>query len=152
MAIVPAGKSRKALAQPQPWRSMEEQVEKLMRMPFGSLALPGMELQMPRVDVSEDKKHVYVDADIPGMEQKDIHLSVEHGFLIMRGSREETREEKHKNYHRTERLQGSFLREVYLPSSVDAARITASYKQGVLKVVLPKKDEPRGREIKITAE
>jgi HSP20 family protein len=103
----------------------------------------------PSVDVSEDKKEVVVKADLPGMKKDEIDISVRGDLLTLKGEKKEETEVKEKNYHRIERSYGSFYREVLLPCSVDQGKIKASYKDGVLEVKLPKKEEEKGKKIQI---
>jgi HSP20 family protein len=132
--------------------NIQDQINQLFDMAFGRSPAPAEEMALPAVDLSEDKDNVYVDADIPGMEQKDINVSMKDDYLVISGNKEEVREEKKKNYYRSERLQGSFYRQVMIPASVDAAKVKAMYKNGVLKVTLPKKEEAKGKEIKVNVE
>jgi HSP20 family protein len=96
---------------------------------------------MPSVDMWEDEKNVYFEADIPGMEPKDIKVGVEDGTLTISAQKEETKEEEDRNYYRTERYSGSYYREMPLPSSVDPEKVVASSKNGVLRVTLPKREK-----------
>lgn len=131
--------------------SLQDQINRLFDLSFnrgGTLA----ETAIPAVDISEDKDNVYIDADMPGFEQKDISLSVNEDQLLLSANREEVKEEKKKNYYRSERSSGTFYRELYLPSIVDASRAKASYRNGVLKVTLPKRETEKGKEIKINVE
>ena len=93
---------------------------------------------VPSVDVVEGDDEVTVTADLPGLEQKDIELQVEGNTLLIRGEREQHREEKRRNFTRSERRYGAFRRSVLLPAEVDSDRATAAYKNGVLTVKLPK--------------
>ena len=106
----------------------------------------------PSVDIYEDKDNLYVEAEIPGVDSKDIQLFLEGDTLTIKGKKEEKREVKEENFHRIERFQGEFQRKIVLPCEVDPDKIKASYKKGVLKVVLPKKEEAKGKEIKIEIE
>jgi HSP20 family protein len=106
----------------------------------------------PSIDVSEDKDTLYIEADIPGFEQKDLNISIKKDRLVLSASKEECLEEKKKNYYRNERFQGSFFREISLPSSVDVAQAKGSYVNSVLKVIIPKKEESKGREIQVNVE
>lgn len=96
---------------------------------------------MPIVDVNETAKEIRVTAELPGMKEKDLEVSLLDGSLYIQGEkREEHEEEKGENY-RCERQYGAFQRVVALPSEVDADKIKASFKKGVLKVTLPKTKE-----------
>jgi len=103
----------------------------------------------PSLDVAETKNDVVVKAEIPGLDSKDIDISLSNGVLTIRGEKKREREEKEENYHLVERSYGSFTRLVQLPCEVKADKIDASYKNGVLKVILPKAEEAKKKEIKI---
>ena len=106
----------------------------------------------PSVDVWDGKDNIYVEADISGVEQKDINVNLKDNTLTISAKKEEAKEEKKKNYYRSERYQGSFYRAMQLPSSVDESKIKANYKNGVLKLTLPKKEKDKAKEIKINVE
>ena len=92
----------------------------------------------PVVDVSETAKDVLVKAEIPGMDPKDIDVSVQGDVLTLRGERKKEQEEKGENFHRVERRYGAFSRSIRLPAEVDVGKVNANYKDGVLKINLPK--------------
>ena len=106
----------------------------------------------PRVDVTESDEAYTVQADLPGLEEKDIQVSLEEGVLTIHGERASEKEEERKGVRWVERARGSFRRAIELPVEVDAAKVTASYRQGVLTVTLPKLPEakPEVRTIPIT--
>jgi HSP20 family protein len=97
--------------------------------------------KMPAVDVVENDKGYEITGDLPGMDEKNIEVKVTDGVLTMKGERQEEKEEKNKDYYLQERSFGSFQRSFELPESVDADKIEASFKKGVLTVNLPKKAE-----------
>lgn len=92
----------------------------------------------PVVDVSEDDNNVHVTAELPGLEKDDFELEMEDNRLILHGEKKTDHEEKDKNYFYSERSYGSFYRAIPLPCEVEVDKIKADYKQGVLKVELPK--------------
>ena len=104
---------------------------------------------LPSLDVSETKNEFVVNAEVPGMDPKDIDISLANGTLTIKGEKKQEREEKEEDYHLVERHYGSFMRSVMLPSEVKQDKINASYKNGVLKVVLPKSEEAKKKEVKI---
>ncbi|MCM8826060.1 MAG: Hsp20/alpha crystallin family protein [Candidatus Omnitrophica bacterium] len=106
----------------------------------------------PAVDVYEDNENIYVETDLPGFEQKDIKLSIKGDNLVISAGREEKKEIKKDNYHRLERFHGEFQRVVNLNKKIDSTKIKANYKNGVLKVILPKKEEEKSKEIEIKVE
>jgi HSP20 family protein len=138
-----------------PWKMLEtlqEEINKLFDFSFGKIPATKEEILSPSVDIWEDKDNIYVEADLPGFEQKDIKVSVKGDSLSISAKKEETKEEKKKNYYRCERFQGSFYRELDLPSSVDTSKIKAQYKNGVLKITLPKVEKEKEKEIEIEVE
>ena len=96
---------------------------------------------MPAVDVIESEKAFEITAELPGMDEKNIEVKVANGSLIIRGEKQEEKEEKKKDYYLHERHFGSFERSFELPDSVDPNKIDATFKKGVLTVTLPKKAE-----------
>jgi HSP20 family protein len=103
----------------------------------------------PSLDVSETKNEIVVKAEIPGIDPKDIDISLADGVLTIRGEKKQEKEEKDENYHLIERSYGSFTRSVRVPGEVKSDRISATYKNGLLKVSLPKSEEAKKKEIKI---
>ncbi len=107
---------------------------------------------LPSIDVSETKGDLVIKAELPGMDPKDIDISMNNGFLTIKGEKKHEREEKDENYHLVERSYGSFTRSVRLPREVQSDKITASFKNGVLRVTLPKFEDAKKKEIKIKVE
>jgi len=107
---------------------------------------------LPSLDVSETKNDVVVKAELPGMDPKEIDISLADGILSIKGEKKQEKEEKEENYHLIERSYGSFVRSVRLPREVQSDKINASYKNGILKVTLPKSEEAKKKEIKIKVE
>ena len=112
---------------------------------------PMEETWLPAVDVAETGDKVTVKAEIPGMEAKDIEISMVGDTLTIKGEKKAEREEKDENYHMVERSYGSFSRAMKLPAAVAADKVEATYKNGVLTVVLPKKEEVKPKAIEIKA-
>ncbi len=106
----------------------------------------------PALDVSETNNEVIVKAEIPGMEPNDIDISLADGILTIRGEKKQEKEEKEENYHLIERSYGTFSRSVQLPRDVQSENIKAAYKNGVLKITLPKSEEAKKKEIKINVQ
>lgn len=113
---------------------------------FSSFPTPGFH---PAIDVFEDKDNWYVKLEAPGMTQKDIKISIEADVLTVQGEKKQEETYKDKNVHRVESRYGSFTRELNLPSTADAARANAAYKDGVLTITFPKKEESKRRTINI---
>ena len=103
----------------------------------------------PLVDLKEDEKSLVVEAEMPGMAADDFEISLVDGGLVIKGEKKKEKEEKGENYHRLERVYGSFHRIVPLPCQVDRDAITARYRDGVLTVTLPKSQTEQARTIKV---
>jgi len=103
----------------------------------------------PAVDIFETESEIVVKAEVPGMDRKDITLNLENNVLTLRGERRFLKEAKEENYHRIERSYGGFSRAFSIPATVDEEKIRADYQDGVLKIVLPKKEQLRPKQIKI---
>lgn len=104
----------------------------------------------PAVDVAEDTEKIHVKVEVPGMDEKDLRINFEDGLLTVSGERQFEQKDD-RNYHRIERSYGSFVRSFSLPRSVDAASIAASYRNGILEIEIPKKDEAKPRQIAINS-
>jgi HSP20 family protein len=107
---------------------------------------------IPAVDIYEDDKKVVLKLEVPGIEEKDLDLSVENHTLTVKGERKFEKEEKEENFHRIERRYGSFYRAFTLPTTVDTESVAASYTAGVLKVELTKKPEAQPKQIKVNVD
>ncbi len=103
----------------------------------------------PAVDIFETDGDIVVKAELPGMDRKDITLHLENNILTLKGERRFEKETKEENYHRVERAYGGFSRAFSIPATVDEEKIRADYKDGVLKIILPKKDQAKPKQIKI---
>ena len=106
----------------------------------------------PAVDIFETESEIVVKAELPGVDKKDIDLRIENNVLMLRGERHFEKESKEENYHRIERSYGAFSRSFSIPALVSEENIRADYKDGVLKIMLPKKEQARPKQIKIAAE
>jgi HSP20 family protein len=107
---------------------------------------------LPSLDVAETKNELVVKAEVPGMDAKDIDISLSDGVLTIKGEKKQEREEKEADYHLVERSYGSFTRFVQLPTDVQSEKISASYKNGILTIVLPKSEGTQKKEIKVKIE
>ena len=105
----------------------------------------------PSVDIIEDEKEWLVKADLPEVKREDVKVTVESGVLTLTGERKMEKEEKDRKYHRIERSYGNFVRSFTLPEGTDGAKVNAEFKDGVLKVHLPKseKAKPKAVEVKV---
>ena len=106
----------------------------------------------PMLDVSETKDAMIVKAELPGVDAKEVGIELTGDLLTLKGEKEKTTEEKEERYHRVERTYGAFLRSVRLPMAVDGSKVTASFKNGVLVVTLPKTPAARGTTIPVKVE
>lgn len=103
------------------------------------------------VDVHEDKDRIELVADLPGVEEKDVSISIDKNVLSLKAERRFSDEKKSDGYVRRERGYGSFSRAFTLPNTVDVEKISAELKGGVLKLTLPKKPEAQPRQIKVSS-
>jgi HSP20 family protein len=105
---------------------------------------------VPAVDIREEEDRFILSADLPGVERKDVDVTLEDGVLTIRGERNVQTEEKREGFHRRERVHGAFLRQFSLPDTVNAEHISATVKDGVLEVIIPKQEKPEPRRITIS--
>lgn len=104
------------------------------------------------VDITEDEKEYVIKAELPEVKKEDVKLTVQDNVLAISGERKYEKEEKDKKYHRVERAYGSFLRSFTLPEDADGSKVAAEYKDGLLKVHLPKAEraKPKSIEVKVS--
>ena len=158
MADVPVEVKKTAPAQtnvPDVWHSFRSEMDRLFDR-FGScFGFPSLRrmfdiepawrssfsFSAPAIDMSEDDKAYKISAELPGINAKDVDISVSGDTLVLRGEKRQEKEEKDKNYHFSERAYGSFQRAFELPASVDRDRVAADFSQGVLTITLPKRAE-----------
>src|SRR4030088_218161 len=103
----------------------------------------------PPVDIYEDEQNIILKIEVPGIDEKDIDVSVQNNTLTVHGERKIEKEEKEENFRRVERQYGSFTRSFTLPSSVDPEQVSADYENGMLKIKLAKKAEAKAKQIKV---
>ena len=103
----------------------------------------------PAVDIYEQGTDVVLKAELPGVEPKDVDIRIKNNVLTLRGERKVDNEVKKESYHRVERSYGTFSRAFTLPSTVDTANVKAEYKDGVLRITLPKREEAKPKQIQI---
>ena len=106
----------------------------------------------PCVDVSGTKDNVIINAEIPGVSKEDVKVSVQDNILTLSGEKKQEKEEKNANYHQIERSCGSFRRSFTLPTPVQPDKVKATYKDGILRITLPKTEEVKPKEIPISVE
>jgi len=103
----------------------------------------------PSVDISENENEIVVVAEVPGMKRENINISIQDNVLTLKGEKKRESDENEENYHRIERSYGVFERSFSLPSVIQTDRVTASYKNGVLSIKLPKAEEAKPKQIDI---
>ena len=106
----------------------------------------------PSVDIYENKDQIVLEAELPGMKREDFDLSIENNVITLRGERRFEKQDEGDNYHRVERSYGSFARSFTLPQTVQADEVTAEYRNGVLRVTMPKREEVKARRIEVAGE
>ncbi len=106
----------------------------------------------PPVDVIDKKDIILVKAELPGIDKKDVKISLSENTLTVRGERKEEQEVKKENYYCCERVRGSYSRTIALPVEIDKTKVKASFKNGVLEIILPKTEEVKPKEIEIEPE
>ncbi len=106
----------------------------------------------PALDMLDRKEEVILRADLPGLEHKDIDVTVEEGMLTIRGERKGEKEVKEEDYYCCELWAGSFERSLVLPPGVDAGKVKATFRNGVLEVRLPKVEKAKGKKVEIKGE
>ena len=134
--------------------TLRDEVNKLFDEFFGGgmwPAAPWPGEWVPALDVSETDKEILVKAEVPGMEPKDIDISLVGDRLSVKGEKKEEKKEQGEDFYRMERRYGAFHRVVTLPATVDPSKVNASYKNGVLTIKLEKKEvaKPKSIEIKV---
>ena len=129
-------------------REMDRLFDNLWNDGFGSPLLSGdwgrFEIA-PQLDVTEDDKAFTVKIDLPGMDETDVDVTLSDRVLSIRGTKEEDKETKDKDFYRRERAHGSFRRSIEIPAAVDASKIDASFTKGVLTISLPKTREAQNK-------
>ena len=120
---------------------------------FGRLAAPAKvedgDVVMPSIDVRETETEFVVEAELPGMDEKDVSVTLNNGILTLKGEKKSEREEKKDDYHLLERSYGSFQRSFQVSDTVDGEKVQADFEKGVLKVTLPKRPEAMKAEKRI---
>lgn len=106
---------------------------------------------MPPVDISEDQDKIRLTAELPGLREDQVSIQMEGGVLTIRGERKFEDEKQGRNFHRVERSYGQFLRSFTLPNNVDREKIRATFSDGILDIEIPKSEEARPRQIKISS-
>ena len=132
--------------------TMRDDVDRLFDVFFGTQPQILEDLWRPSIDIEESNGNLMVKAEIPGMDKKDIKVIVKDDVLTISGERKRENETKEKTFHRIERSYGQFRRMIRLPAEVDADKVKATYKDGVLNVTLPKPASTKPKHIDIDNE
>jgi HSP20 family protein len=136
------------------FRDMEEMSERFNRL-FGTWTRPTGEEVLtvadwtPLVDIEENDKEYLVKAELPDIKKEDVKVTVENGVLTLQGERKQEKEEKGKKFHKIERFYGNFLRTFAVPVDADDTKVAADFKDGILRVHLPKTEKPRPKAIEV---
>jgi len=120
---------------------MNRMFENFFERPFGMRSGESWDNFAPSIDVYETEKEIKVDVELPGMDEKDIDITLGNNVLTISGKKETEDTQEGKSYYRHERSYGSFRRSIELPDEVDEELIDATYQKGILKIVLPKSDQ-----------
>ena len=151
MALLPAKRTNQDVERPA--ASLQREMNRLFDDFFGRdfLVEPfrGTGDWRPALDVAETDTSVIVKADLPGLEAKDLDVSIRGDLLTIKGEKKEEKEEKTKSFHRVERRYGSFERSVRLPATVKADQVNASFKNGVLRIESPKTEDAKQKAVHI---
>src|ERR1700739_1189647 len=137
---------------PDVWQSFRSEMDRLVDRFGGGFGFPSLRrmfdvepgwrssftFSAPAIDMSEDEKAYKISAELPGIDAKDIDVSISGDMLVLKGEKRQEKEEKDKNYHFSERSYGSFQRAFELPKSVDRNKVAADFSKGVLTITLPK--------------
>jgi HSP20 family protein len=140
-----------------PFRELAALQDRMNRVFEGTLSRTRNEEELftgtwaPPVDIYETKDRIVLKAELPGFDEKQIHLRFEDGVLTVEGERKFEKESGEENYHRVERSYGKFVRSFAIPAGVDSEKIAASFNNGVLSVELPKREETKPKHIRIEA-
>ncbi len=129
-----------------PWRSLEKAEREMQhffedfRLGFPVATSFDLNGYMPRIDTSEDEKNLYITAELPGMKQDDVKVTVLNGAMTIQGKKERREETTEKNYHRIERSFGEFARQFELPEGYKKEKIHAKLTDGILQITVPKSE------------
>jgi HSP20 family protein len=128
---------------------LRKEMDTLFEKFFSGEEWPADGRWMPAVDVAENDKQVTVKVEVPGVDPKDIDVSLEGNYLTVRGEKKSEREEKGENFHRVERSFGSFSRTIELPQNIDSNEVTAENRNGVLAITIAKLEGTTPRKIAV---
>ena len=129
--------------------SLQRQMDRLFQNIVGVERYPRRVGVYPLVNISEDSDHIFVRAELPGVNPEDLDITIKDQHLVLRGERKIPTEEKKVNYHRRERESGFFRRVLRLPAQVDPSKVEAACQDGILTITLAKPEEVKPRQIKV---
>ena len=132
-----------------PFTELQREINDLFDRDFWNAPSLFDEGMMPSMDIKDGEDNVEVRCDLPGVDRKDLDISVSGNVLTIKGEKKDEKEEKDSSWYRRESWSGSFQRSVTLPDEVDPNRADATMKDGVLKLVLPKKEEKKRKKIEV---
>lgn len=138
-----------------PFFSLQKDINRLFENFWSDSFLPASSENLwknsfePKINVVENEKEIRVEAELPGLEEKDVEVTLQDNSLIIKGEKKDTKENKSDNYHVYESSYGSFYRSIPLPSGIDTNKIDAVYKNGVMKITVPKTEEAAKKQKKI---
>ena len=150
-SLIPVATERNvARREANPFSFLQQEIDRLFEgVTKGFPAFTGSNASLPRMDVSETDKAIEIEAELPGLETKDVQINLADNVLTIRGEKKSEREEKNKDYHLVERSFGSFSRSIELPAGVKPEDVTAEIAKGVLKVTVKKPAPRQSKQIEI---
>ena len=147
-----------SLANYEPWSLLDRFQQELKQRGYADRAIAGNDNDYsnvvtsrwsPAVDIKEEADRFLITADLPGVDPKDIEITMDNGILTIKGERQSEAREEKEGYKRVERVSGAFYRRFSLPDTADAERIEAKGKDGVLEIILPKHEKVQPRKIEV---
>jgi len=132
--------------------SLREEIDRLFESPMAEMTQSSHQFLngwMPAVDLYQDKDHLYLKAELPGMNKEDIEISIHEGVLTLSGERKQDPKYDGAEVYRSERFLGRFQRTLSLPTLIETEKVKATYKDGMLYVTLPKAEESKPKHIEV---
>ena len=135
-----------------PFSRMQAEIQRLFDGALGDFGTPSLALRVPPLDVQQDSESVTVSLELPGMKRDDFEISLHDGVLSIAGERRFEEKRQKVTAYRAERFEGRFERTVRLPKAVQGDKVSATYRDGILTVVLPIAAEAKARQIRVGSE
>jgi len=139
----------------QPFSDLQRATDRLFNEFAKTMGFPSLEIgespvaltgyEWPRVDISETDDNIQITADLPGVDKDDVEISIRDNTITIRGEKKQEEEEKGEGFYKIERSYGTFQRSFYLPSEIEEDKVEASFKDGVLKITLPKTEAAKAK-------